>query len=87
MFDNVFVLIVEDIYMSFGDLEVFKGVLFIVYEGDVIFIFGFLGLGKFIFLCCINFLNVFDKGCVVFEGEEVLVCKDVKGNIIGVDVK
>lgn len=80
-------LIAEDIHMSFGDLEVLKGVSLTAHEGDVISILGSSGSGKSTFLRCINFLNQPDKGRIVLEGEEVIVRKDSKGRTLGADPK
>ena len=80
-------MIAEDIHMSFGDLEVLKGVSLTAHEGDVISILGSSGSGKSTFLRCINFLNQPDKGRIVLEGEEVIVRKDSKGRTLGADPK
>ncbi len=73
--------------MSFGDLEVLKGVSLTAQEGDVISILGSSGSGKSTFLRCINFLNVPDKGRVVLDGEEVNIRKDANGRSLGADAK
>lgn len=67
------VLLVRNIYKLFGDYYVLKGILFDVYEGDVILIFGVSGLGKSMFLCCLNLFEIFDDGFVVLVGEELVM--------------
>lgn len=57
-------LLVIELYKYYGEYEVLKGVLFLVKVGDVIFIIGLFGLGKSIFLCCINFLEKFSEGLI-----------------------
>jgi len=53
---------VENLYKSFGDLEVLKGLSMSAYQGDVISILGSSGSGKSTFLRCINFLDIPSRG-------------------------
>ncbi|MCB1366298.1 MAG: ATP-binding cassette domain-containing protein [Rhodobacteraceae bacterium] len=85
--DRPAALIAEDIYKSFGTLEVLKGVSVTAHEGDVISIIGSSGSGKSTFLRCINFLNTPDSGRIVLDGEEVIVRSDRKGRAIGADAR
>ena len=78
-------LIADDIWKSFGDLEVLKGVSMTARTGDVISIIGSSGSGKSTFLRCINFLEIPDSGRIVLDGEEVIVRHDRKGRLIGTD--
>lgn len=87
MNDRPAALIAEDIYKSFGTLEVLKGVSVTAHEGDVISIIGSSGSGKSTFLRCINFLNTPDSGRIVLDGEEVIVRSDRKGRAIGADAR
>jgi len=80
-------LIAEDIYKSFGQLEVLKGISVTANEGDVISIIGSSGSGKSTFLRCINFLETPDRGRIVLDGEEVVVRQDRKGRLLGADAK
>ena len=68
---NDVVIHVKDIYMSFGDLEVLKGVSMDIRKGEVVAILGPSGSGKTTFLRCINFLEHAQKGTVSVSGLEV----------------
>ena len=78
-------LIAEDIYKSFGSLEVLKGISMTAHDGDVISIIGSSGSGKSTFLRCINFLETPDRGRIVVGGEEVRVKADRLGRSVGAD--
>ena len=62
---------VRDVYKSFGDLEVLKGVSFDVMKGEVICIIGPSGSGKSTLIRCINGLNDIQAGSITVEGQEV----------------
>jgi polar amino acid transport system ATP-binding protein len=62
---------VRDVYKSFGDFEVLKGVSFDVMKGEVICIIGPSGSGKSTLIRCINALNEINKGSILVEGQEV----------------
>ncbi|RLI50208.1 MAG: glutamine ABC transporter ATP-binding protein [Candidatus Thorarchaeota archaeon] len=62
------VLRVENIWKSFGELEVLKGISFDVAESEVKVIFGPSGSGKSTLLRCINYLDPPDKGDVYLRG-------------------
>lgn len=68
--ENV-VISVKDLYMSFGDLEVLKGVSMDIKKGEVVAILGPSGSGKTTFLRCINFLEKAQKGTINVSGLEV----------------
>ncbi len=78
-------LVAEDIYKSFGSLEVLKGVSLVANDGDVISMVGSSGSGKSTFLRCINFLETPDKGRIVVEGEEIRIKTDRSGKLITSD--
>ena len=61
---------IRDIYKSFGDLEVLKGVNLTVNKGDVIAILGPSGSGKTTLLRCINFLEKADSGTMIFDEDK-----------------
>ncbi|WP_281397146.1 amino acid ABC transporter ATP-binding protein [Kaustia mangrovi] len=63
----------KDVYKSFGDLEVLKGVSFDVMKGEVICIIGPSGSGKSTLIRCINALNDIQSGSITVEGQEVHV--------------
>jgi polar amino acid transport system ATP-binding protein len=62
---------IRDVYKSFGDLEVLKGVSLDVMKGEVICIIGPSGSGKSTLIRCVNALNTIDSGSIRVEGLEV----------------
>ncbi len=62
---------IRDVYKSFGDLEVLKGVSLDVKQGEVICIIGPSGSGKSTLIRCINALNDINSGSITVEGIEV----------------
>ncbi len=78
---------VENLYKSFGDLEVLKGLSMSAYKGDVISILGSSGSGKSTFLRCINFLDIPSSGTITVCGEEVLMKKNRRGQNVPRDQK
>ena len=60
-----------DLYKSFGELEVLKGISETVRKGEVVSIIGPSGGGKSTFLRCLNLLEKPEKGTIIFEGEEI----------------
>ncbi len=65
------ILRVVDIWKSYENLEVLKGVSFELYKGEVKVIFGPSGSGKSTLLRCINMLNPPDKGKVYLGGKDI----------------
>ncbi|MFX1379801.1 MAG: amino acid ABC transporter ATP-binding protein [Promethearchaeota archaeon] len=66
------VLRVVDLWKSYEDLEVLKGVSFDVNEGEVKVVFGPSGSGKSTLLRCINMLNPPEKGEVYLRGQNIM---------------
>jgi ABC-type polar amino acid transport system ATPase subunit len=66
---------VEDLHKSFGELEVLRGVNMGVTPGDVVVIIGPSGSGKSTLLSCINRLEEPDKGRIWIDGEEITAPK------------
>ena len=62
---------IRDVYKSFGDLEVLKGISLDVMKGEVICIIGPSGSGKSTLIRCVNALNDIQKGSILVEGLEV----------------
>ena len=60
-----------DIHKSFGNVEVLKGISLTAHRGDVVSILGSSGSGKSIFLRCLNFLEMPDRGEVRVAGKVV----------------
>lgn len=65
------IVAIRDVYKSFGDFEVLKGISLDVMKGDVICIIGASGSGKSTLLRCINALVPIDRGSIKVEGQEV----------------
>ena len=64
-----------DLYKSFGDIEVLKGINAHVDAGDVVAIIGPSGGGKSTFLRCLNMLEKPDSGQIFFEGVDITANK------------
>lgn len=62
---------VHDLYKSFNNLEVIKGVSLKVERGEVVSIIGSSGSGKSTLLRCINFLEKKDGGEIIFDGQVI----------------
>lgn len=67
---------VKDIYKSFGDLDVLKGVNLKVNKGEIVAIVGKSGAGKTTLLQIIGTLDRPTKGEVVIDGTDVFGMKD-----------
>jgi polar amino acid transport system ATP-binding protein len=65
------VLELDNVWKSYDDLEVLKGISFKVLEREVKVIFGPSGSGKSTLLRCINMLNPPDKGEIYLKGENL----------------
>jgi polar amino acid transport system ATP-binding protein len=61
----------QDVWKSFGNNPVLRGVSFDVMKGEVICIIGPSGSGKSTVLRCINALVPIDKGSITVKGQEV----------------
>jgi ABC-type polar amino acid transport system ATPase subunit len=55
----------------FGDHHVLKDVNLEIHKGEVVVVIGPSGSGKSTLLRCINYLEVFQKGSIVIDGEQV----------------
>ena len=62
---------VEDLHKSFGDVEVLKGVDMEITKGEVVVILGPSGSGKSTLLRCVNRLEESTAGKIFFEDVEV----------------
>jgi len=67
---------VKNIYKSFGDLEVLKGVNLEVQQGEIVAIVGKSGAGKTTLLQLIGTLDRPTQGQVLIEGTDVFAMKD-----------
>lgn len=62
---------VENLYKSFGELEVLKGVSEHIKKGEVVSVIGASGSGKSTFLRCLNMLEEPQSGSIIFEGVDI----------------
>ena len=65
----------QNIYKSFGNLEVLKGVSHQINDGEVVTIIGPSGSGKSTLLRCINLLEVPDSGEIIYNDEVMFSSK------------
>lgn len=70
------ILEVKDIYKSFGNTKVLKGVNFSMEEGEVVSILGSSGSGKTTLLRCINFLEKADNGQISVDRHVIFDAND-----------
>ena len=61
----------EDVYKSFGKVEVLRGIDLEVAEHDVVCLIGASGSGKSTLLRCVNLLEPIDRGRIFVDGNEV----------------
>ena len=71
---------IKDLYKSFGDLEVLKGITMSVDKGAVVSIIGSSGSGKSTLLRCINTLETFDSGEIKILDESIADMDEKKLN-------
>lgn len=76
--NSEYMLRARNIYKSFQDNEVLKGISLDVRRGEVLSIIGPSGSGKSTLLRCLNRLETIDKGSIEVEGK-FLVRNGVKG--------
>jgi len=72
------ILKVVDLHKCFGKNEVLKGINLSVKQGEVVVIIGSSGSGKSTLLRCLNFLEIPDRGDILFKNELIGV-EEVKG--------
>ena len=71
MGDDRFLLEIDDLHKSFGDLAVLKGICLRVRPGEVIILIGPSGSGKSTLLRCINRLEEPTRGRIRVDGTEI----------------
>ena len=71
-------LIIRNIYKSFGNLEVLKGISLSIGKGEIVAIVGPSGAGKTTLLQIAGTLEKPDRGSVIFNGTELIGMKDKK---------
>jgi polar amino acid transport system ATP-binding protein len=72
MADDGFLLEINDLHKSFGDLKVLKGINLRVRPGEVIILIGPSGSGKSTLLRCINRLEQPTHGQIRVDGTEIM---------------
>lgn len=80
------ILEVKDLYKSFKNTEVLKGISFDMEDGEVLAIIGSSGSGKSTLLRCLNFLERADRGSIAVSGK-VIVAADETGKSVYPDEK
>ena len=68
---GVLLIQIKQLYKSFDSLEVLKGIDLSVQPKEVVVLVGASGSGKSTLLRCINFLEVYDKGEVWINNEQI----------------
>jgi polar amino acid transport system ATP-binding protein len=58
-----------DLHKAFGDHAVLRGVTTEVAQGEVVVVLGSSGSGKTTFLRCLNFLEEYERGQIIVDGE------------------
>ena len=71
---------IKNIYKSFGNVEVLKGIDFSIEKGEVVSIIGSSGSGKTTLLRCVNFLETPDSGEMILDGETLINDDSKKDN-------
>lgn len=69
--ENNTIISVTNLYKSFGNNTVLKGVNLDVHRGEVISIIGASGSGKSTFLRCLNDLEQFNEGSILLNGQDI----------------
>jgi len=64
-------LLLEDVYKSFGENEVLRGIDLTVAPHEVVCLIGASGSGKSTLLRCVNLVEPINSGRIVVEGEEI----------------
>lgn len=62
---------VENLWKSFGALEVLRGISLSLAEHEIVCVIGASGSGKSTLLRCVNLTEPIDAGRIVIEGEEI----------------
>jgi len=65
------VIEVNDLKISFGEMNVLKGLSTRIEKGDKVVVIGPSGSGKSTFLRCLNRLETPDSGSIIFEGQNI----------------
>ena len=72
MNDPAFILEVRGLKKSFGDLEVLKGIDFVLRPKELVFVIGPSGSGKSTLLRCFNRLEEPSAGSILVDGVDLM---------------
>ncbi|MBS5787702.1 MAG: amino acid ABC transporter ATP-binding protein [Clostridioides difficile] len=75
------IISIKNIFKSYKDLDVLKGVSLDINKGEVISLIGASGSGKSTLVRCINGLEQIQKGNIYLDGEEVKDYRGVAGRV------
>ncbi len=62
---------IRDLHKTFGELEVLRGIDFVVASGEVVCVIGPSGSGKSTLLRCVNRLEEPTSGTIIVEGDDI----------------
>ena len=74
-------IVMTDLYKSFGPLQVLKGISLTVEKGEVVAVIGPSGSGKSTMLRCLNRLEIIDRGIIEIEGQ-ILASSGLDGKAV-----
>src|SRR5712691_786634 len=75
---------IKNLYKSYGTHEVLKNINLEVERGEVVCVIGPSGSGKSTLLSCVNFLEPYDSGEVLIDGELVGYRRNGSGKLVPV---
>lgn len=75
------ILQIENLSKTFGNHQVLKDVSLQVAKGDIYGILGLSGAGKSTLVRCINGLEKFDEGKIIFDGKQVTFDRNYRRNV------
>lgn len=75
------ILQIENLSKTFGNHQVLKDVSLQVAKGDIYGILGLSGAGKSTLVRCINGLEKFDEGKIIFDGKQVNFDRNYRRNV------
>ncbi|HET8789934.1 MAG TPA: ATP-binding cassette domain-containing protein [Modicisalibacter sp.] len=75
----------RELVKNYGTLQVLKGVSLAVREGGVVSLIGSSGSGKSTLLCCMNLLELPDRGDLSIADETIHFTRNAQGDNLGLD--
>ena len=79
------ILKIDNLYKSYGDLEVLKGIDLAVHQGETIVLIGASGSGKSTMLRCINFMELPTQGRIFFKNESLGIEKTARNGQVTIN--